>query len=56
MNKTELTEERLKMMLKDAFNAGCAFTVGSHKDFKQIHPSYPEFIDKYIRKWYEETD
>ena len=50
MNKIELTEEQLKAMLIDAFNAGCAFTVGSHKDFKQIHPNCYECIDKYVKE------
>ena len=49
MNKIELTEDQLKAMLRDAFNAGCAFTVGSHKDFKQTHPNCNEFVDKYVK-------
>ena len=49
MRKIELTEEQLKAMLRDAFNAGCAFTVGSHKDFKQTHPNCSEFVDKYVK-------
>ncbi len=50
MNKIELTEEQLKAMLKDAFNAGSAWTVGTHKDFKQCHPNCEEFVDKYVKE------
>ena len=30
--------------IKKAFNAGCAYTIGSYKDFKQIHPDKKNYI------------
>lgn len=35
--------------LEAAFNAGCAYTVGSHKDLKQIHPNFQEWKAKLKR-------
>jgi hypothetical protein len=32
--------------LIDAFHAGEAYAVGSHKDFKQIHPNCGEYVSK----------
>ena len=30
--------------IKKAFNAGCSYTIGSHENFKQIHPNKKEYI------------
>ena len=35
--------------LEAAFNAGCAYTVGSHKNLKQIHPNFQEWKAKLKR-------
>ena len=35
--------------LEAAFNAGCAYTLGSHKDLKQIHPNFQEWKAKLKR-------
>ncbi len=31
--------------LREAFSAGCAFTIGSHKDFQQTHPDFKEWLN-----------
>ena len=36
--------------LEAAFNAGCAYTVGSHKDLKQIHPNFQAWNAKLKKK------
>lgn len=30
--------------IEKAFDAGCAYTIGGHKDFKQIHPDKKNYI------------
>ncbi len=45
----ELDHSALQEILKDAFNAGCAYTIGSHKDFKQTHHNCSEFMESYIK-------
>jgi hypothetical protein len=30
--------------MKKCWNAACAYTVGSHVDFKQTHPNFKEWI------------
>lgn len=39
-----MTKEEIIKEIKKAFRAGCAYTIGSHKDFKQIHPNESEYI------------
>ena len=36
--------------LEATFNAGCAYTLGSHKDLKQIHPNFQEWKAKLKKK------
>lgn len=43
-----LTIEELIVLLEKSFDAGSAYTIGSHKDFKQIHPNKEEFIKSII--------
>lgn len=31
--------------IEKAFDSGCAYTVGSHKDMVQIHPDKQEYIN-----------
>jgi len=42
----DLTAEvkRLQDLLPKAFDAGCAYAIGSHRDFKQIHPTRDEWV------------
>lgn len=43
-----LTIEELIVLLEKSFDAGSAYTIASHKDFKQIHPNKEEFIKSII--------
>ena len=39
--------ERNKEDFKTFWDAACAYTVGSHKDFKQTHLDFEEFYQKF---------
>jgi len=39
--------ERNKEDFKTFWDAACAFTIGSHKDFKQTHLDFEEFYQKF---------
>lgn len=47
--KKEITEET-KELLKKAFNAGCAFTVGGHKNFIQVNPNFNNWLKELEQK------
>lgn len=56
----ELTKDKLFTIedMKKAFETGCAYTLGSYKDFQQIHPNKTEFIQSILPKteWNVEFD
>lgn len=37
-------ETLIKQEIGEAFEAGCAFTIGSHESFKQSHPNKQQYI------------
>lgn len=46
----KILNDKDKKILKEAWNAGCAYTTGSHKDFKQIHPNFDEWFEQHKKK------
>jgi hypothetical protein len=44
----DMQEKRFKEVLKTFWDAGSAFTIGSHKDFKQTHLDFEQFYQKFI--------
>ena len=45
--KVELSKLYTNENMKECWNAACAYTVGSHKDFKQIHPNFDDWIKQH---------
>lgn len=43
---TECNFEKMYQSLKDCWKAACAYTIGSHKDFKQTHPNFEEWFNQ----------
>ena len=44
LNRITELEAQNKEMLGKAFDAGVAYALASHKDFKQIHPNKQQFL------------
>lgn len=42
--------ERDRKLAKAAFDAGSAHTIGSHRDFKQIHPDFEQWLELYLKE------
>jgi len=46
MAKQQVKINRLRSLVSAAWDAGCAYTVGSHENFQQTHPDKQEWMSK----------
>lgn len=51
--KIEITREALSAIIENAFEAGGAFTIGSHMHFNQVHPDRITYREKVIKELME---
>jgi hypothetical protein len=36
--------------MKECWYAACAYSIGSHKEFKQTHPNFKEWFEQFKKK------
>jgi hypothetical protein len=46
----EWQAERMYQSMKECWYAACAYSVGSHKEFKQTHPNFKEWFEQFKKK------
>jgi hypothetical protein len=42
--------ERMYQSMKECWYAACAYSIGSHKEFKQTHPNFKEWFEQFKKK------
>jgi hypothetical protein len=43
-------QERMYQSMKECWYAACAYSIGSHKEFKQTHPNFKEWFEQFKKK------
>jgi hypothetical protein len=50
INGAEWQAERMYQSMKECWYAACAYSIGSHKEFKQTHPNFKEWFEQFKKK------
>jgi hypothetical protein len=43
--------EKIELLVERAFDAGAAYSLGSHGDFQQIHPNRKQYMEAVSKKY-----